>query len=102
MTKNTRFPRRHFLIGTGVVLAQSALAGNPARAQLAGQQAITRVPSKVGMAPGYSGVAPGYIISGRGEHSSNPYFQPQGKPSNKRMVTPRAMHGKGIMEEDTP
>jgi hypothetical protein len=95
MTRHTRFPRRRFLIGTGVVLAQSALAGNLARAQPAGQQAIARVPSKVG-------VAPGYIISGRGEHSSNPYFQPQGKPSNKRMVTPRAMHGKGIMEEDTP
>jgi hypothetical protein len=95
MTRRTHLPRRQFLIGSGVVLAHTALAGDPARAQLAGQQAITRVPSKVG-------VAPGYIISGRGEHSSNPYFQPQGKPSNKRMVTPRAVHGKGIMEEDTP
>ena len=93
MTK--RLPRRHFLIGTGIVMAHSALAGDPARAQLAVQQATSRVPWKVG-------VAPGYIISGRGEHSSNPYFQPQGKPSNKRMATPRAVHGKGLMEEDTP
>jgi hypothetical protein len=95
MTSRMRLPRRQFLIGSGVVIAQTALAGDAPRAQLTGQPAIARVPSKVG-------VAPGYIISGRGEHSSNPYFQPQGKPSNKRMVTPRAVHGKGIMEEDTP
>jgi hypothetical protein len=95
MTRHTRFPRRRFLVGSGVVLAQAAFAAGRARAQLAGQQAIAREPFKVG-------VAPGYIISGRGEHPSNPYFQPQGKPSNKRMVTPRAVHGKGIMEEDTP
>lgn len=95
MTKHTRFPRRRFLVGSGVVLAQAALATGLARAQLAGQQTIARAPFKVG-------VAPGYIISGRGEHSSNPYFQPQGKPSNKRMVTPQAVHGKGLIEEDTP
>jgi hypothetical protein len=95
MTKRLRLRRRQFLVGTGVVLAQAAFTGNPARAQLAGQQVIARSPSKVG-------VAPGYIISGRGEHPSNPYFQPQGKPSNTRMATPRAVHGKGIVEEDTP
>jgi hypothetical protein len=95
MSRQTHFPRRRFLVGSGIVLAQAALGAGRARAQLAGQQPIAREPFKVG-------VAPGYIISGRGEHPSNPYFQPQGKPSNKRMVTPRAVHGKGIMEEDTP
>jgi hypothetical protein len=46
-------------------------------------------------------VAPGYIISGRGEHSSNPYFVPQGKPANKHPPRPHPVHGKGVMEEDT-
>ncbi len=86
--------RRQFLAATGVTLA-AALATNPARAQLAGQLATTRPLHKVG-------VAPGYIVSGRGEHSTNPYFVPQGKPSNKRLPPPRAVHGKGVMEEDTP
>ncbi len=92
MTKRTRLPRRQFLVTTGVVLA-AALATNPARAQLAGERATSRLTSKVG-------VAPGYIVSGRGEHPSNPYFQPQGKPSNKRMPRPPAVHGKGVNEED--
>ena len=94
MTKRTRLPRRQFLVATGVVLA-AALATNPARAQLAGERATSRLTSKVG-------VAPGYIVSGRGEHSSNPFFVPQGKPSNKHMPRPHAVHGKGVMEEDTP
>ena len=92
MTKRTRLPRRQFLVATGVVLA-AALATNPARAQLAGERATSRLTSKVG-------VAPGYIVSGRGEHPSNPYFQPQGKPSNKRMPRPPAVHGKGVNEEN--
>jgi len=95
MSKRTSLPRRQFLVGTGVVLAQAALATDPARAQLVAQGATSRRLSKVG-------VAPGYIVSGRGEHSSNPYFVPQGKPSNKRMPRPRAVHGKGVMEADTP
>ena len=86
--------RRQFLAATGVTLA-AALATNPARAQLAGQGVTTRLPSKVG-------VAPGYIVSGRGEHLSNPFFVPQGKPSNKHMPRPQAVHGKGVMEEDRP
>jgi len=89
MTARTR---RQFLAATGVTLA-TALATNPARAQLAAQEATTRRLSKVG-------VAPGYIVSGRGEHSSNPYFLPQGKPSTKHMPRPQAAHGKGVMEED--
>ena len=95
MSKHTSLPRRRFLVATGVVLAQAAFATDPARAQLAAPGATRRLPSKVG-------VAPGYIVSGRGEHLSNPYFVPQGKPSNKRIHTPRPVHGKGVMEEDTP
>jgi hypothetical protein len=86
--------RRQFLTATGVTLA-GALATNVARAQLVGQRITTRLPSKLG-------VAPGYIVSGRGEHSSNPFFVPQGKPSNKHMPRPQAAHGKGVMEEDAP
>jgi hypothetical protein len=85
-------PRRRFLAVTGVVLAQAALATDPARAQLG---STARRPSKVG-------VAPGYIVSGRGEHSANPFFVPQGKPHNKHMPIPRAVHGRGVMEEGTP
>jgi hypothetical protein len=84
--------RRQFLAATGVTLA-AALATNPARAQLAERAVTSRPPFKVG-------VAPGYIVSGRGEHSSNPYFLPQGQPSNKHLPRPRAIHGKGVMEED--
>jgi hypothetical protein len=94
MTKATQLPRRKFLVATGVTLA-AALAEHPARAQLAGQGATTRSPSKVG-------VAPGYIVSGRGEHLSNPYFLPQGKPSSKHLPPPPAVHGKGVMEEGAP
>ena len=94
MNKPTPLPRRRFLVATGVVLAQAALAMDPARAQLAAQGATSRRLSKVG-------VAPGYIVSGRGEHSSNPYFVPQ-RALRKHMPRPRAVHGKGVMEEDTP
>ena len=86
--------RRQFLATTGVTIA-AALANNQARAQLTGQGVTTRLPSKVG-------VAPGYIVCGRGEHLSNPFFVPQGKPSNKHMPRPQAVHSKGVMEEDTP
>ncbi len=89
MTTRTR---RQFLAATGVTLT-AALATNPARAQLVGRAVTSRPLSKLG-------VAPGYIVSGRGEHSSNPYFLPQGKPSNKHLPRPRAIHGKGVMEED--
>jgi hypothetical protein len=84
--------RRQFLASTGITLA-AALATNPARAQLVNQAVTTRHPSKLG-------VAPGYIVSGRGEHSSNPYFLPQGKPSTRHMPRPQAVHGKAVMEED--
>ena len=94
MTTRTQLPRRHFLVATGVTLT-AALAMNPARTLLAGQAVTTRLPNKVG-------VAPGYIISGRGEHSGNPYFVPQGTPTNRRLPPPQAVHGKGIVEEDTP
>jgi len=93
VSRPTQLPRRRFLAATGVTLA-AALATNPARAQLAGQWVTARSPAKVG-------VAPGYIISGRDEHSSNPYFVPQGKPANKHQPRPHPVHGKGVMEEDT-
>ena len=95
MSKPMGLPRRRFLVATGVVLAQAALAMDPARAQLLAQGATTRRLSKVG-------VAPGYIVSGRGEHQTNPYFVPQGKPSNKHPPRPHPVHGKGVMEEDAP
>jgi len=92
MTTRAQLPRRHFLVATGVTLA-AALAINPARAQLVGQPSTTRPPYKVG-------VAPGYIVSGRGEHPSNPFFVPQGKPFHQRLPRPPAVHGKGVDEED--
>jgi hypothetical protein len=91
MTARTR---RQFLTATGVTLA-AALVAIPARAQLAGQAPTTRRFYKVG-------VAPGYIISGRGEHPGNPYFAPQGKATNQHLPRPPAVHGKGLMEEGTP
>jgi hypothetical protein len=94
MTTHARLPRRHFLVATGVTVA-AALAINPARAQLVGRPLTTRPPYKVG-------VAPGYIVSGRGEHPSNPYFVPQGKPSNRHLPRPPAVHGKGVVEEGAP
>jgi hypothetical protein len=99
--------RRQFLAATGVTIA-AALATNPVRAKLAGQAATTGPLSKLAVTPGFIttrplsklGVAPGYIVSGRGEHSSNPYFLPQGKSSHKHMPRPEPVHGKGVMEED--
>jgi hypothetical protein len=94
MTTQAQLPRRHFLLATGVTLA-AALAMNPARAQLIGQPSTTRRFHKVG-------VAPGYIVAGRGEHPANPFFVPQGKASNQHLPRPPAVHGKGLVEEDTP
>ena len=85
--------RRQFLAVTGVTLA-AALATNPARAQLTGQGVTTRLPSKVG-------VAPGYIVSGRGEHSSNPYFVPQGKPSTLRHDGPMGLARRTLRNHDS-
>jgi hypothetical protein len=92
---STHLARRKFLVATGVAFAQATLAADPVRAQLVAQGATTRRLSKVG-------VAPGYIVSGRGEHLSNPYFLPQGKPSSRHMPPPPAVHGKGVMEEGAP
>ena len=94
MSKHAALPRRQFLVATGVTLA-AVLVMNPARAQLIGQPSTTRAPYKVG-------VAPGYIVSGRGEHPSNPFFVPQGKPSNQHLPRPPAVHGKGVVEENAP
>ena len=88
MTEPTQLLRRRFLVATGVTLA-AALATNSARAQLAGQSVTTPLPAK-------PGVAPGYIISGRGEHLSNPYFVPQGQPINTSAPQPPPVSGKGV------
>lgn len=106
MTKHTRIRRRHFLVGTGVALAQTALAVRPTRAASPAPPAALAPPVSppVPLAPTAvhrkPGVAPGYVVSGRGEHSSNPYFRPQGGPTNKRILTPREAHGKGVHEDD--
>jgi hypothetical protein len=88
MAKITRIRRRHFLVGTGAVLAGARMPGR--RSQQALAAAVRSKP----------GAAPGYIISGRGEHSSNPYFHPQGGPSDKQALTPPEAHGKGVDEDD--
>jgi hypothetical protein len=104
MTKHIR--RRHFLVGSGIAFAQTALAGRPTRAASPAPPTSLAPPVSppVPLAPHAlhrkPGVAPGYIVSGRGEHSSNPYFRSQGGPSNKPMPRPQETHGKGINEDD--
>jgi hypothetical protein len=102
----TRMRRRQFLVGTGVVLAQTAIAR---RSTQAGSSAPPPPPNPL-VAPtkqpaanvvqSKHGAAPGYIISGRGQDLSNPYFHPLGGPSNKRTPTPPDKHGKGVNEDD--
>src|SRR5882724_8219680 len=106
MPKRTHIPRRHFLVGSGVVLAHTAIAGRTARAASAAPPAPPTPPiappgrsAPIGINP-KPGVAPGYIVSGRGENLSNPYFHPLGGPSNKRTPKPPATHGKGVNEDD--
>ena len=99
--------RRQFLAGTGVALAQTAIVGRSTRA---GSSAPPPPPNPSVAAPAKQppanvlqskpGAAPGYIISGRGQDLSNPYFHPLGGPSNKRTPTPPDKHGKGVNEDD--
>jgi hypothetical protein len=107
MTKRIRIQRRQILVGAGAVFAQAALSGGAARGQLAPQAALSGGAARGQLAPQAAairlrskGVAPGYIISGRGQHASNPYFRPQGAPSKKQMPRPKAVHGRGV-DEDT-
>jgi hypothetical protein len=106
MTKRTHVRRRQFLVGTGLALAQTAIAGRSTRAAPPEPPAPPALPVAPPKPPATNGVhpkpgaAPGYIVSGRGEDLSNPYFQPQGGPSNKRIPTPKAVHGTGVNEND--
>ena len=92
MTIRTWIKRRQFLVGTGAALTQAVFPRGPSRADQAPRVVTKTVQPK-------PGIAPGYIISGRGEHSHNPYFQPQGGPSYKRVPTPPAVHGTGVDED---
>ena len=102
----TQMRRRQFLVGTGVVFAHTTIAGRASRAASAAPPAPPTPPiappaqpAPIGINP-KPGVAPGYIVSGRGENLSNPYFHPLGAPSNKRTPAPPATHGKGVNEDD--
>jgi hypothetical protein len=106
MRKTTRLRRRDVLVGAGVALAQTAVGG---RGTLAGPPAplappnppvpAAKPPAPVGIFA-KPGVAPGYIISGRGQDLGNPFFHPLGGPSNNRRPTPPAMQGLGVNEND--
>jgi hypothetical protein len=106
MAKFAGIRRRNFLVGTGVVVAHTALAGRSARAGSSAPAAPpdppvapTKPPAPAVVNP-KPGIAPGYIISGRGQDLGNPYFHPLGGPSNQRMPTPPEAHGKGVSEND--
>jgi hypothetical protein len=106
MAKRTNIPRRHFLVGSGVVLAHTAIAGRTARAGSAKPPeppGLSIAPAKQPAAhiiESKPGAAPGYIISGRGQDDSNPYFRPLGGPSNQRTPKPPEAHGKGVDDDD--
>lgn len=106
MTKSTRIQRRHILVGAGVVLAQTAIAGRATRAGPPAPLAPPNPPVPAAKPPApvgifaKPGVAPGYIISGRGEDLGNPFFHPLGGPSNSRRPTPPAKQGRGVNEND--
>jgi|SRR4029077_4238687 hypothetical protein len=102
----TRMRRRQFLVGTGVALAQTAMVGRSTRAGPSAPPAPPDPPIAPPKRPAPNvvqpkpGAAPGYIVSGRGQDLSNPYFRPLGGPSNKRTPTPPDKHGKGVNEDD--
>jgi hypothetical protein len=102
MMMRTRIERRQFLVGTGVALAQTAIARHSVRAGSSApppppdpEIAPAKSPASaaVGSKPG---VAPGYIISGRGEDLGNPYFHPLGGPSTKPRPIPPEADGQGV------
>jgi hypothetical protein len=106
MTKISGLGRRQFLVGTGVLVAHTAIAGRTSHAASAKPSAppdLLVAPAKkpaAGIIQSKQGAAPGYIISGRGQDLSNPYFRPQGKPSNKTRPKPPAATGRGLNEND--
>src|SRR5690348_11753617 len=105
MSKPTRIRRRQFLVGTGVALAQTAITGRttPAASLSPAAPPVQTIAPPLSRASGVAskiGVAPGYIISGRGENESNPYFHPLGAPSHERRPIPPPRRGKGVNEDD--
>jgi hypothetical protein len=98
--------RRQFLVGTGVALAQTAIAGRTTQAGPAKPPPPPDPPVAAAKQPAgivvrsKSGPAPGYIVSGRGQDLSNPYFRPQGGPSNKARPTPPEKSGQSVDEND--
>jgi hypothetical protein len=106
MPKISGLGRRNFLVGTGVVFAHTAISGRASRAASAKPSEPPGLSVAPPKQPGASiiepkpGAAPGYIISGRGQDLSNPYFRPQGKPSNQARPKPSAATGRGVNEND--
>jgi hypothetical protein len=101
MIKGSYIRRRQFLVGTGLALAQTAMVGRSTQAGSSAPPPPPAPPVPVPVPPAANtllpspGVAPGYIISGRGQSLTNPYFRPLGGPSNKRLPTPPARSGQG-------
>jgi hypothetical protein len=102
----TGMRRRQFLVGTGVALAQTAIVR---RSTQAGSSAPPPPPdppvppakqAAANVVQSNHGAAPGYIVSGRGQDLSNPYFRPQGGPSNRARRVPPDKSGPGVDEND--
>jgi len=92
MDESNYMRRRQFLIATGITLAEAGMATRAASARMPEHS----VANRRGVRPG---VAPGYIVSGRGQHHSNPFFRAQGGPVNQRGPRPKMVHGRGIEED---
>jgi hypothetical protein len=95
--------RRQFLVGTGVALAIAGRASPAASAKPSAPPGLSVAPPKQPAASAIEpkpGAAPGYIISGRGQDLSNPYFRPQGQPSNGKRPKPPAATGRAVDEND--
>ena len=113
MVKRSRIGRRGFLVASGVVLAQAAMVGRPARALAARPGSETALAALSTPTPlsgaiprpnagSKIGVSPMYITSARGENLRNPHFRPQGLPSATPLATPRAVSGTSLNEEKAP
>lgn len=107
MTRTTGIRRRNFLVGSGIVAAHTTLAGRATHAAESAPPAPPAPPVPPPPAPSATqslspkpGVAPGYIISGRGEDLRNPYFHPLGGPSPMPRPTPPPVNGSGANEND--
>lgn len=97
MMKTARIPRRVFLAGAGAAFAQLTLLAPVSRAQMSPQGAPGRLGGPAAGAQSHRrrGLGPGYIVPSR----SNPYFVPMGKARHEALPTPKAYHGKSLMED---